>query len=301
MKRLVIIASALAVVALTGGAYWFSSWAWKTCQPFDRLFGPSGCTSTITITNFAPLQRDTMSVERSDGTAALIGWGQNDAGEETEPMLVHVDLANGREIDRMSLVASNRFDHAVFSADGEQALLTCFRTNECVSDEGHSAIIISTRDGSLVDVVKWSPYPRVMPDAPRPGDGFGLDAMFADNGRTVVDLNEDGDVILRNADGSMIATLMTKEERAESFPPRFIISPTQSRVALMLRHQPGSGDGFAIWSAVDGARITKMLGTRGYESSTNPSWSADETAMFFIRHEQTSTVIDRFSIEAPSR
>nr|WP_314261618.1 hypothetical protein [uncultured Devosia sp.] len=302
MKRSAIVALSLAVVALAGGGYWLSTWAYDTCQPLDRMFGPSGCTGTITITNFVALQRDTMSVERPDGTAALVGWGRNDAGEDTAPMMVQVDLANGREIDRMSLVAGNKFDHAVFSPDGERALLTCRRSSECVSDDGHSAIVISTRDGSRIEVVEaWVPYPRLMPDVPEPGEGFSLYAMFANNGQTVVDVNNDEDVILYSADGSMIATLMTVEERQERFAPRFIISPQQSRVALMLRSRPEVGDGFAIWSAVDGTPVATMLGTKDYTSSSSPSWSADETAMFFIRREQTSTLIDRFSIEPLGR
>lgn len=112
MRRVAAVVTGMAVSG--GCAIFLSSWVSQTCSPLDRLFGQSGCVSTIEIANLAPLSRDTMSAQAADATASLLGWERNGAGG-ANPVLVRVDLDEGREIARFPL------------AMGRGLTMPCFR------------------------------------------------------------------------------------------------------------------------------------------------------------------------------
>jgi len=295
MRTLVTFLIGLA--ALGGGAYFLSSWANETCSPLDRLVGRSGCVSTIRIDNLAPLNRDTMSAQAADGTASLLGWERDAAGTGSAPVLVRVDLNQGREIARYRLDMGQGFDHAVFSADGNNVLLTCTSERDCAAN-GAAAAIVSAADGSQLSLVEtWQPYPRIVPGEPAPGAGFTPSARFSAGGQTIIDENDNQDIVLLDAGGSLIATLMARAERWNVFPPHLVISPGQSRVALALRRYGTEGrDGFAIWDATSGGALFMLAASPGYRTASNPAWSADETIVYSIRPDGGDTLIDAFRI-----
>src|SRR5690606_39273504 len=113
----------------------------NTCQPLDRLWGASGCVDTLEVANFSPLFRDTMSPVGADGQASLIGWQLEQNEGWSGPVLVRIDLDSRREIERFPLPMAQEFDHAVFSADGQRALLSCTTKRDCAEGGSAAAII----------------------------------------------------------------------------------------------------------------------------------------------------------------
>lgn len=295
MKRLAGVV--LGIALLGGAAYWFSSWATHTCQPLDRLFGHSGCTGTIEIADFSPLLRDTMVVTGEDEMASLFGWTLDGEGNRAAPAMVRLDPQNGREADRVTLDMDERFDHVVFSADGQQALLSCSTGRDCAPG-GAAAAIVSTIDGrqlSLVD--EWEPFPRTFPGDPLPPAGFSPLAMLVANGEAVVDEDDDGNIVMTRLDTGSTIELVQRQDRRDTYAPRLALSADQSRIAMTstTSGQRTLGDRFWVWTA-DGTDVTSMSLPPEYEIASNAAWSHDGRALYIARKDRGKLLIDRFAI-----
>lgn len=228
MRRVVGLLVGLAL--LGGVTYWFASWAWNTCQPLDRLFGQSGCVGTIKITDFSPLSRGTMVVTGEDGMASLLGWQLDDEGNRTSPTLIRLDPQSGAEVNRVPLAIGEAFDHTVFSADGQKALLTCTTMRDCAAG-GIAAAIISTVDGRQLGLVdEWEAFPRNFPGDPLPPTSFTPFAMLAANGAAGVDADDHGNIVMTTWTPERPSSLRHRTNGGTGM--RLVLSSLRTRPAL---------------------------------------------------------------------
>lgn len=293
MQRLVTSFFALVFLAIVYS--WFTSWAWNTCQPLDKLFARSGCVGTLEVKNFSPLLLSTMAPAGADEMGSLFGWEVDDRGDRTAPKLIRLNPETGQEEARFTLSIGTGFDHAVFSIDGQKALLTCSTRQDCAGD-GSDAAIVSIIDGTLLTLVdKWDLFPRVFPGDPLAPDEFSDFAMITSHGGVVIDEDDGRNIALTMLSTGQVVQLAAKEDRRDNYAPRFSVSPDQTRVAMVSTTygRRTIGDLIQVWD-IDGRLIFSLAGSPDYRIASNAIWSHASDDLFILREKESSVLIDRF-------